>query len=349
MLLLCAGAVASLAAVWTLAGLSESSSLRITPRVALATLVGLGGTALVFMRAPSGLRSELALPLLFGVASLLALAAGAAKIDAALADKDGARVVRRASGIVVGTVLGMAAVGAASLDLSSSSLVHARFGWGFMFAFIASVLIIFGGRARYAGAGLVALGQRALMLGLVAVALLAGARLTVAAPSRPATTPNAPLAPAAAAPLAAEAVSAPAVLASSPTAADSSAPRPDAAVSAPSAPSAVPSAQPAAPSGQIEIGEITTRGLLEADARGGVTRRLDRLQECLANPKNDQHGTLMLKIGIDASGSPSFVRATDGELKGTPLGDCLLRVFYKMGYAAPSANNAGFNVTLRIP
>lgn len=347
-LLLCAGAVASLAGVWTLAGLSESSELRVTPRVALAALLGLAGCGSIYGRAPGELRSELSLTLLFAVASLLALVVGAAKLDAALVDKDGPRVVRRASGIVIGTVLGMAAIGAASLDLSSNSLVHARLGWGFMFAFVASVLAVFAGRARYAGAGLAALGQRALMLGLVAAALLAGARLTVAAPV------HAPVAPEPAPPSAEPAAAIvptpeaePTPSAEAPAASAEAAPS---AVAAPGADAPAASAEaPAGAAGTIEVGEINTRGLLEADARGGVTRRMDRLQECLKDPKHDQHGTLSLKVGIDASGSPAYIRPTDGDLKGTPLGDCLVRVFYKMGYAAPASNNASYTVTLRVP
>lgn len=362
MLLLCAGAVASLAGVWTLAGLSESSPLRVTPRVILGTLTGLAGAAVVYGRA-GPLRSDLALPLLFGLASLFALAVGAAKIDAALVHKDGPRVVRRAAGILMGAVLGMAAVGAASLDLSSNSLVHARFGWGFMFAFVASVLVVFAGRARYAGAGLVALGQRALMLALVAVALLAGARLTVAAPSRaPIPVPEAqevgvpmPDVPASghALPVPSD-VSAPSAAPAAPEAPATATASADGAVvakplasTAPEPPSA-PAPSGAAP-GQIEIGAITTRGLMDADARGGVERRRDRLEACLRDPKNAQHGALTFKVGIDASGSVAYIRPTEGDLKGTPLADCFLRVFYKMGFAAPASESAIFHVTLRVP
>jgi len=351
LLLLCAGAVASLAGVWALAGLSESSPLRVTPRVSLSALVGLGVAALLYLRAPRELRSDLALPLLFGAASLIALAVGAAKLEAAIADKLGDRAVRRASGIVAGAVLGMAAVGAVSLDLKASSLLHARFAWAFMFALIAGALIVFAGRVRYAGAGLVALGQRALMLAFVAVALLAGARLTVAAPA-PAAAPEAP----SPAPALAESAPAPAAIAPLPASEGSAmapsvaAPVTDSSGAAPVAPpSSAEAAAPSSAPGEIEIGEITTRGMLEADARGGVEHRKDRLQACLADPKNGQHGSLKFKVGVDASGSVAFIKATDGDLKGSPLADCLLRVFYKMGFAAPAHESANFHVTLRVP
>ncbi len=346
-LLLCAGAAASLAGVWTLAGLSESSPVRGTPRVMAATAVGLLGGAIVYGRVPAGARGELSLALLFGCASLLALAVGAAKIEAALRDRDGQRVVRRAAGIVSGAFFGMAAVGAASLDLSSSSLSQARLGWALMFALVAAVLVVFAGRARYAGVGASTLGQRALVLGLVGAALLAGARLTrAAAPvSAPralvARTPSAVAAPSAApvdvveAPLPSSAL---AVVPSGSIATDASA--------APAASAAVPAA-----SGQprsIQIDALTARGMLEADARGGVSRRMERLQVCVADPKNQQSGALSLKIGIDPSGSVSYSKGTGGDLSGTPLGNCLLAVFYKMGFAAPTSG-ASFEITLRIP
>jgi hypothetical protein len=349
MLLLCAGAAASLAGVWTLAGLSESSALRVTPRVVLATLIGLVAEVLLYSRASAELRPELSLPLLFGSVSVLALAVGAAKIEAALADKDGALVVRRAGGIITGSVLGMAAVGAASLDLSSNSLMHARLGWGFMFPLLASVLVVFAQRGRYAGAGLLALGQRALVLALVGLALLAGARLTVAAPARspapvPVVSPDMPTADAPVLPAADSAAVVPA---------DSAAPAADSAA-APVASGATSAAAIAAPAAfgaarQLEIGAITTRGMLEADARGGVARRMDRLQACLVDPKNDQSGELTLKVAVDVSGSVSFSKPIAGDLTGKPLADCLMRVFYKMGFAAPPSTTSSFQITLRAP
>ena len=100
---------------------------------------------------------------------------------------------------------------------------------------------------------------------------------------------------------------------------------------------------------QLQVEAVTTRGLLEADARGGVERRKAKLQACLAEPSNQQSGALSLKIGIDASGSVSYSKATGGDLVGTPLATCLLPVFYKMGFAAPASNGAYFEITLRTP
>jgi hypothetical protein len=116
--------------------------------------------------------------------------------------------------------------------------------------------------------------------------------------------------------------------------------------------SAAPSAVAAAPSGErgeLQIEAVVTRGMLEADARGGVTRRWKRLQTCMDDPKNQQNGTLSLKVGIDPSGSVSYSKATAGDLVGTPLAACLLPAFYNMGFAAPASNSAAFEITLRVP
>jgi|GEM_PF-6323697 len=361
-LLLCAGAAASLAGVWTLAGLSESSSLRSTPRVMAATAIGLLGEAVVYGRSPEEVRGELLLPLLFSIACVLALAVGAAKLEAALADKDGPRVVRRSAGIVSGTFFGMAAVGAASLDLGSGMLAQARVSWALMFALVGATIIVFAERTRYAGVGLRSLGNRSWVLVVVGLGLLAGARYTAAAvPARPAAVAGLPAlpgagpivsapTPAASAPapeMTASAAPAPALAADAAAPADVAAPvdsTAPASSAAPSAAVAVPVGEP----GLIEVEALTARGMLEADARGGVARRTDRLRACVTDPKNDQKGTLSLKIGIDSAGSVSYSKATGGDLKDTPVGACLLAVFYKMGFAAPPGS-AGFEITLRVP
>lgn len=332
MLLLCTGAAASLAGVWTLAGLSESSALRATPRVVAAAAAGLLGEAALYGRAPADLRGELLLPLLFGTASVVALAVGGAKIEAALAERDGARVVRRASGVVAGSFFGMGAVGVVSLDLVESSLTHARFGWAFMFALVASSLVLFAQRARYAGAGALALGRRIWWLALVAVALLAGARILHSAP--PKTLPAATSAVSAPAPthdVAAVASSAPAAPEAAPSGSASAAPAPSA-------------GGPVA----LQIEAIEPRGMLEADVRGGVTRRMERLRACLTDLEHQRAGTLVMKVGVDASGSVAFSKPTGGDLLAQPIAACIMQVFYKMGFAAPASDTAGFVITLRV-
>ena len=364
-LLLCAGAASSLAAVWTLAGFSESSASRFSTRILGAAGIGIVVPGLVFARAAAEVRSELALSLLFSLASAAALTLGAAKIEGALEEKDGPRVVRRSGGIVLGSWLGMAAVGAAALDLAHSSLAHARAGWAMMLGPVLAALIVFAERARYAGAGTLALGGRMPLLGLVALALPAAARLSAAslphepAPAAPsmviasAALPPEPAVDVTATPsAAAPSAAAPSAIASGSDVAASVA-APNAAAPSGAAPSAaIPSAAGSASPGEVQIEGVVARGMLEADVRGGVERRKDRLQACRADAKNAQSGALTLKIGIDASGSVTFSRATAGDLLGTPLAACWLPAFYKMGFAAPaasSAGNAGFDITLRAP
>jgi len=347
MLLLSAGAASSLAAVWQLAGFSESSTVRFKPRVLIAAAAGLSGELAVYARAPFNVRSELALSMLFALASIAALVVGSAKIEGALERRDGASVIRRSSGLVSGTCFGLGAIGAGALELGSMSREHAGWGWALMFGLLASTFVAFGRRARYAGAGSLSLGPKLLGLLLLLVALLVGAKLRVG--FKTPTPPSREAAPSATA------------TSLVPTSLDSAgaapsgsvAPAPDLpSATAPPAPSIVPSAAesvvaPAAAPGSLSIESVTARGLLEADVRGGVLRRIERLNACLDGHENRQAGLLTLKIGIDASGSVTYSKAVGGDLAGTPLAKCLLANFYKMGFAAPAVENASFEITLR--
>jgi hypothetical protein len=324
----------------------------VTPRSLAVAAVGLVGVAAVYQRVPSALRGELSLPALFGVVSVLALAAGAAKLDAAVTDRDGPRTVRRSAGLIAGTFLGMASVAAASLELVLTSLSHARFAWAYMLPTVAAALVVFAQRGRLAGAGAVALGRRGLVLGGVGLVLLGLGRFAVSPkPIKPEpVAPHdviAPSAPETAPPKEPE-VEVPAPSLAPPASASAStAPAPSASVAA--APSVSVASAPVGAAGELQIESVASRGLLEADARGGVERRKDKLQACMADPKNQQSGVLTLKVGIDASGSVGYVRATGGDLVGTPLATCLLPMFYKMGFAAPASNQASFEITLRSP
>jgi hypothetical protein len=341
MVLLCAGAACSLAGVWALAGLSERSNMRSSGRVLGAAALGLLALPMLYFMSPAASRAGLLLPLLFGVASMIALAVGAAKLDAALAEKDGPRALRRAAGLIAGSALSMAAIAAVSVELLGTLPIAARFGWACMVPLTAAAVVVFAQRTRLAGGGALALGPRALVLSVAALMLLGIARFTVRpqpmeSPPTPAATvlgdapapPPPPVEPLpaepAAPPLSASAVPAP----------------------APSLSAAPPAA--GAP-GELLIETVVSKGLLEADARGGVQRRFERMQACLAEPANQQNGALTLRITLDAGGSVTHVRPTGGELVDTPLAVCLLPVFYQMGFAAPAAGGGHFEITLRAP
>ena len=186
-------------------------------------------------------------------------------------------------------------------------------------------------RARHHAAPAAFLACLALVVSSVAVAAPA-----TGVPARPSAVESKPAAPSAS-------------WAVAPVVAASAAPLASAVASATASAGLAPVAPPAGEPGTIQVDTMTARGLLEADARGGVARRMDRLQACLADPKNNQHGVLSLKVGVDASGSVSHSKAVGGDLGGTPLGSCLLAVFYKMGFAATTANSANFQITLRVP
>jgi hypothetical protein len=344
MVLLCAGAASSLAGVWALAGLSEKSSLRGSGRALGAAAVGLVGSIAVWQGAPAALRSELLLPALFGAASVLALAAGAGKLDAALAEKDGPRAVRRAVGLLGGTFLGMVAVAFASIELLSSSVAQARYGWSFMLPLVAALLTAFAQRGRLAGGAALVLGRRGLLLGLVGLAVVIGARFSVR-PAAAVAPPPQPHVVVVADSVASKPVEVPPAPAPEP----SEPPPPAPSVPASAAPAA--SSAPVAPGapGELQIEAVASKGLLEADARGGVQRRFDKLQACLSESNNQQSGALTLRVGIDTGGSVNYVRPVGGDLVGTPLAACLLPAFYKMGFAAPGSANAYVELTLRAP
>jgi hypothetical protein len=340
MVLLFAGAAASLSGVWALAGLSERSKMLLTPRVILAGAVGVLGLSVVHFRAAPELRGDLGLPALFGLAAVLALTAGSAKLDAALVERDGRRALRRSAGLLAGTALGMAAVAAVSLELVQTSLVHARLGWAYMLPILASTIVVFADRVRLAGGGALALGARGLVAALVGLVLLAGGRAAVAPRLiTPDVVEAPPPLPRAAPPIASSGEP----VAKAPVLAES-APAPSAAPAV-SAPAAAALGGP----GELVIEALVARGIFEADARGGVMRRFDKLQACASDPKNQQSGSLTLKVGIDAAGSVDHSRASGGDLVGTPLAECLLPVFYKMGFAAPASSSAHFEITLRAP
>jgi hypothetical protein len=341
MVLLCAGAACSLAGVWALAGLSERSNMRNSARVLGAAALGLLALPALYFASPAAARAALMLPLLFGAASMLGLVAGAAKLDGALAVADEPRALRRAAGLIAGSALSMAAIAAVSLELLGTLPVAARFGWACMAPIAAAAVIVFAQRTRLAGGGALALGPRALVLAAVGLLLLGIARFSILPPvveSPPKSADSvAAESPAAKAP--APPIADPGPLAPAP---------PPVLASAAAAPVPSVSATPGAP-GELQIETVVPKGLLEADARGGVLRRFDRLQACLAEPTNQQSGALTLRVTLDGGGSVTHVRPTGGDLVDTPLAACLLPVFYQMGFAAPAVGGGHFEITLRAP
>lgn len=339
MVLLCAGAACSLAGVWALAGLSERSNMRSSGRVLGAAALGLLGLPMLYFMSPAASRAGLPLPLLFGAASMIALAVGAAKLDAALAEKDGPRALRRAAGLIAGSALSMAAIAAVSVELLGTLPVAARSAWACMVPLTAAVVVVFAQRTRLAGGGALALGPRAMVLGVAGLLLLGVARFSVRAQ---------PIAPSLSKPAAPVVVDSAAAQPAEPAPIELAPPPSAGAVAAPVPSVSAALVTPGAP-GELQIETVVSKGLLEADARGGILRRFDRLQACLVEPKNQQSGALTLRIGLDAGGSVTYVRDAGGDLVGTPLAACLLPVFYQMGFATPAAGGGHFEITLRAP
>jgi hypothetical protein len=124
----------------------------------------------------------------------------------------------------------------------------------------------------------------------------------------------------------------------------------------PAAPAAVSGVAPAqvspAPSSAARAGELRlefadTRNIFEADARGGMERRIAKLEACAAERSN-LHGALTLRVGIDDTGSVKYAAPIGGNLAATPLADCLLGHVYRMGFASPRTPSASFTVTIHV-
>ncbi len=336
-----------------MAGMSESSGLRGTPRVLGVAVLALAGLAGAHFAAPSWLRAELLLPGLFGLVSVLSLVAGAAKLEDAVESKEGPRALRRAAGLLVGSLLGIAALGAASLELLVSSPSHARWGWAHALPLVAGVLLVFAQRTRLIGSAALALGRPALVLSSLGLLGLVGARVLVVPQGRApvAEASLAPAAPVLAAKPELEPVLAPAVEVKPAVSAGEPVSALPSASAAPLLP-APPSSLGSPGSADLQIEALVTKGMLEADVRGGVMRRFALLEACVGAEASRPAGSLTLKVGIDEAGSVAYSRVVEaegaGELAGSSLAKCLLPVFYRMGFAAPRVGAASFSITLRV-
>ncbi|MEO6600272.1 MAG: hypothetical protein ABIQ16_10395 [Polyangiaceae bacterium] len=342
------GALAGVLSLRSLAGWSEPSSLRSGARVIGSAV--LGGAALVAVQLGAGapLRLRL-LPLaLFSLLAVLSVAFGAARMDAAVAERQSARAVRRASGILSGAFLGMLAIGALTLALASTEANLGRPAWSHVLPLLASVLVAFAARTRLAGAGALALGQRGLWRGVLGLAALVVGRYAL--------VPR-PLAPApreAAARVAPSevALGAPALPSSVADAAPSADSAPPSVVPAPeTSPPTAPSAAPATAEGPGEIVQIEAlelHGMPGLDARGGVMRRIKKLEACVNSDSTKASGSITFKVGIDDQGGVTYLKNIGGDLEHTPVASCLSLAFYKMGFAPPLSGSATIKITLRV-
>jgi hypothetical protein len=342
-------------------------------RVAAALFVGVLGWA-------AGVRIgkvQALLPAALAIVAITSLVIGASRLEGYVRAR-AERASQIAAGLMVsGVWLAVAAVAVASFTLSAievrSQLAQeraidwlfaagrTRLGWLHAFPLVAASLVVFLGRFGLAGLGIKRLGGPWFSVVLGCAVFVAGTRagLPVALgvdaraqsqnqavshvversePSAPAVQPPVP-SPSGPAPATSATVTAADVGVADVTAEDGGTLDGSVAPEA-SAP------EGATGSGMVIIESLTATGIMEKDARGGLLRRMDLLDECVAKSGLTAPGTLSARLSIDANGSVPTLRITGGDLVGTPFAVCAMRAFYRTGFASGNAS-ASIELTLR--
>jgi hypothetical protein len=218
--------------------------------------------------------------------------------------------------------------------------------------------VVFLGRFTLAGFGIKRLGAPWFSVALACAVFVAGTRHGLSVALRPDATPTAerrsPPAPAAKPRAPAASVAAPAptsavtaadvadVAVAHADATDDASVAPDGAV----APDAASAPEGVSGSENVSIESLTATGILEKDARGGLLRRIDLLDECVTKSGLTAPGTLSARLSIDENGSVPTLRITGGDLVGTPFAVCAMRAFYRTGFASGN-EAASIELTLR--
>lgn len=360
----CLACVLGAAACVSMLGPSGFGSLRVSGRVLGVLFVsGFGLVPTIAVR-----QAEAAGPASIAVLALGALAVGTARLDAALRGKDLARASRIAGELSSGTWLALTALAAAALAAAAAKL-HAdgaklaslgwpaarsiaRLAWLYTFPLVGAFYVVFAGRIALVGLGVRSRSAAWFPAAAVTLAAVAGARFglfrstpSVARPVVPAAEPKAAPTPAHGTVVPeppAVPRGEPSTSASAPSASASGGPAPVPSSSLPPAAS-VPSPGP----GRVSIQSLSTRGMLETDARAGLTRRFALLEACLEGRVSAIPETLSVRIFVDRTGSVSNVRPEGGELVDTPFGQCAIRNFYRMGFAS-GGDPASFELTLLV-
>jgi hypothetical protein len=351
---------------------SEGESAVVSFRVAAALFLGvLGWAASVRIG-----RLQALLPAALAIVALGSLVTGGSRLEAHLRDRTKHASAPAAGLLLSGAWLAIAAIATASftlaaiqvhgaLDGSTSvdwalSTSKARLGWFHAFPLITAVLALFIGRFRLAGLGARSVGAPFFPVVLACVVFVAGTRFGLPAAlsfgvgtalrkeapppvtSRPAAEVAREAAPTPPRPV-------PRVTSAEPTAsaelAASSQPDASAAPMVDGDASA-PTAAPATGSETIAVDSIQATGILEKDARSGLERRMNLLEECVTTSGLAKTGTLSARLSVDANGSVPTLRITGGDLEGTPFAVCAMRAFYRTGFAS-GGSPASIELTLR--
>jgi hypothetical protein len=345
---------------------STGESAIVSFRVAAALFLGvLGWAASVRIG-----RLQALLPAALAIVALASLVTGASRLEAHLRDRAGRASPFSAGLMLSGAWLAIAAIAVASFThaaiqvqaaVASDATIDwalatskARLGWFHAFPLIAAVLSLFAGRFRVAGLGASRVGAPFFPVVLACLVFVAGTRFGLPAtlsfgsgsalhgeprtrvtpPSVVAVARSAPLAPAQSAPPTASVAPAASVVPDA-----GSAPADDAGASA-------PEPAPGPGSETIMLESIEATGILEKDARGGIERRMNLLEECVTTGRLAKTGTLSARLSVDANGSVPTLRITGGDLEGTPFAVCAMRAFYRTGFAS-GGSPASIELTLR--
>lgn len=329
-------------------------------RVAAALFIGVLGWA-------AGVRVgkvEALLPAVLAIVAIGSLVTGASRLEASVRSRAERTSPISAALVLSGAWLAVAAIGVASFTLSAIDVRaqftaelppdwplashKARFGWFHAVPLVAAALIVFLGRFGLAGLGLKRIGGPWFSVALGGAVFVAGTRYGL-----PATFRFVP-AGGAAGPEKAVATQRPAAVppprTSAPLEPSTSAPAPGSPAPSASAAAEIGAPDPSAPdtsgSELIHIESLTANGILEKDARGGLLRRMNLLEECATKSDLSAPGTLSARLSIDENGSVPTLRITGGDLVGTPFAVCVMKAFYRTGFASGNAS-AFIELTLR--
>jgi hypothetical protein len=345
---------------------STGESAIVSFRVAAALFVGvLGWAASVRIG-----RLQALLPAALAIVALGSLVTGASRLEVHLRDRAGRTSPFSAGLMLSGAWLAIAAIAVASFAhaaiqvqgaLEADATIDwalatskARLGWFHAFPLIAAVLSLFVGRFRVAGLGASRVGAPFFPVVLACVVFVAGTRfglpatLSLGAGGALRGEPRTRVTPPQVVEVARDAAPSPAQPA--PPAA-SAAPVSSVALEAGPAPvddagPSVPEAAPGPSSETIAIETIEATGILEKDARGGIERRMNLLEECVTTSRLAKTGTLSARLSVDANGSVPTLRITGGDLEGSPFAVCAMRAFYRTGFAS-GGSPASIELTLR--
>ncbi len=340
----------------------QSTWERISARFAIACAVGGFGLIWVLSSAIHGPKGA-SFPTILALSSTIAVALCALALEPLVHQGPRDRMASTVRRLVGGAWLGVAAIAAASLAgaaagllawspagrVSHGALVAAeragRLGWLHALPLIGMVLVVFVRRTELVGLATLSAGRRWLGLTLAAGLSLGAGRYVLAQErTRVAAEADAAcaLAPAAPPPPTSVAAGLASIAPELPSiGVAGSAPQGSA------SPTSSADTDPGA-GAVISVASLQASGVLEAGVSTPIDRRRNLLERCAERGGLHEAATLSVRIVVGVEGGAASVTPTGGDLTGTPVGDCLMRAFYHMGFPPPLSKPATVALTLRV-